>query len=239
MRLYLAAPPSLLGEAGKWGLTPAHMAYRIAGGVFMRDAAFDAVGGVMALRVTGEAAPELARDVLRECRVRSFSGILLESTDGTPLSPFAHALGADIPVWYGAGGRRYGAFISTEIFRGSFSAAVRKAAGSAPFRAAADLGVGFRLYSPPCPDGRCARLTRSEAAKLLACAGRSYFSEKLCLSYAAVFSGGRPRFLLFDTPESVAAKIRALRAAGIESAVLLYCENTPDTLRAALAAAKK
>lgn len=239
MRLYLAAPPSLLGEAGKWGLAPVHMAYRIAGGVFMRDASFDAVGGVMALRVSGGAPQSLARDVLRECRVRSFSGVMLESEDGTPLSPFAQALGADIPVRYGSGGRSYGAFISTEVFRGSFATAVRKAAGSAPFRAAADLEVGFRLYSPPCPDGRCARLTRGEAAKLLSAAGRSYFSEKLCLNYAAVFSRGRARFLLFDTPESVAAKIRALKAAGIESAVLLYSENTPDTLRAALAAAGK
>ena len=239
MRLYLAAPPRLLPEAGKWGLPPAHMAYRIAGGVFMRDASFDAVGGMMALRVTGEAAPELARDVLRECRVRSFSGVLLESADGTPLSPFAQMLGAEIPVRYGGGGRNYGAFISTEIFRGSFAEAVRGEAGNAPFRAAADLSVGFRLYAPPCPDGRCTRLSRAEAAKLLACAGRSYFSEKLCVNYAAIFSGGRPRFLLFDTPASVAAKIRALRAAGTESAVLLYSENTPDTLRAALAAAGK
>ena len=239
MRLYLAAPPSLLREAEKWGLTPVHMAYRIAGGVFMRDASFDAVGGEMALRITGEAAPELARDVLRECRVRSFSGVFLESADGKPLSPFAQALGAEIPVRYGRGGKSYGALISTEVFRGSFSEAVREAAGRAPFRAAADLSIGFRLYSPPCPDGRSARLSRAEAAKLLASAGRSFFSEKLCVNYALVFSGDRPRFLLFDTPESAAAKIRALRAAGIESAVLLYSENTPETLRAALAAARK
>lgn len=239
MRLYLAVPPPLLREAGKWGLTPVHMAYRIAGGVFMRDAGFDEVGGAMALRVSGGAGPELARDVLRECRVRSFESVFLESEDGTPLSPFAQALGAETSVRYGSGGKGYGAFISTEVYRGSFAESIRKAAGSAPFRAAADLSVGFRLYSPPCPDGRCKRLTRAEAAKYLATAGRSFFSEKLCVNYTAVFSGGKARFLLFDTPESVSSKIRALRAAGIESAVLLYSENTPGTLRAAIAAAGK
>lgn len=239
MRLYLAAPPHLLREAGKWGLTPVHMAYRIAGGVFMRDAGSDAVGGAMALRVSGGAGPELARDVLRECRVRSFEGVFLESEDGAPLTPFAQALAAETSVRYGSGGKNYGAFISTEVYRGSFAESVRRAAGNAPFRAAADLSVGFRLYSPPCPDGRCSRLTGAEAAKYLASAGKSFFSEKLCVNYTAVFAGGRARFLLFDTPESVASKICALRAAGIESAVLLYSENTPDTLRAAIAAAGK
>ena len=239
MRLYLAASPSELTEALKWGLPAAHLAYRISGGVLLRDAAFDAVGGVMALRVSGGASTDLVGDVLRECRVRSFGGVLLESADGTPLSPFAEALGAEIPVRYGRGGRSYGAFISAEAYKGSFAGAVRESAGGRPYRATADLSVGYRLYSPPCPDGRHERLTRPEAERLLGQAGRSFFSEELCANYAAVSVGGRPRFLLFDTPASVAAKIRALKAAGVESAVLLCSENGPDTLRAAVAAAGK
>ncbi|MBO6010695.1 MAG: hypothetical protein J6P71_02720 [Oscillospiraceae bacterium] len=239
MRLYLAASPAELPEALKWGLPIAHLAYRMAGGVLLRDAAFDAVGGMMALRVSGEASADVAGDVLRECRVRSFGGVLLESSDGSPLGPFAEALGAKLPLRYGRGGRSYGAFMPTDVYKESFAAWVRERAGKKPYRATADLSVGYRLYSPPCPEGKFERLARSEAVKLLGQAGRSFFSEKLCVNYAVVSSGGKPRFLLFDTPESVAAKIRALKAAGIESAVLLYSENTPETLRAAIAAAGK
>ena len=239
MRLYLAASPAELPEALKWGLPAAHLAYRISGGVLLRDAAFGAVGGVMALRVSGEVPAELVGYVVRECRVRSFNGVLIESADGSPRGPFAEALGAELPVRYGRGGRNYGAFVSTDAYKGSFAGHVREVAGEKPYRATADLDVGYRLYSPPCPDGRHERLTRQEAQRLLGQAGKTFFSEKLCVNYAFFSHGGRPRFLLYDTPASVAAKIRALKAAGVESAVLLYSENEPETLRAAVAAAGK
>ena len=45
--------------------------------------------------------------------------------------------------------------------------------------------------------------------------------------------------MLSDDPASVAAKLAALRAAGLGGAVLMYSETTPEILRAALSAVRK
>ncbi len=238
MELYLAVRPDELSRALRWGITPVHLAYRLVSGALLRDAAFSASGGIMALRVGEGCGAEAASAVLRECRTRGFRGILLEAEAGTSLFPLAAALAEETTVWYGTGGRRFGAAVATDVCSGSFSASVRASAGNAPYNAIADVEILRRVYTPPCPDGRSRAVSRAEAEKLIRMAGSS-FSRGLCTNYTLFFSGGRPHFMLSDDPASVAAKLAALRAAGLGGAVLMYSETTPEILRTALNAVRK
>ena len=238
MQLYLAVTSDELSDALKWGITPVHLAYRLTGGRLLRDRNFSGTGGIMALRAGAGCDAGSVPAILRECRARGFRGILLEAEDGVSLFSLADALAREITVWYGRGGRRFGAVVPTDVCSGSFSSFVRERAGRAPYRALADVEISRRIYTPPCSDGRCRSVGRSEAEKLTASAG-SWFSRELNTNYTLFFSGGKPHFMLFDNAASVSARISALRSAGIDAAVLLYSENTPETLRAALSAAQK
>ena len=84
MQLYLAAAPCHLPEARRWGLPIAYAAYRIDSGGRLSALPLPAVppGGLLLVSGTDCPAPPqpeaLARDILRECLHRQYTGVVLE-----------------------------------------------------------------------------------------------------------------------------------------------------------------
>ena len=84
MQLYLAAAPCHLPEARRWGLPIAYAAYRIDSCGRLSALPLPAVppGGLLLISGTDCPAPPqpeaLARDILRECLHRQYTGVVLE-----------------------------------------------------------------------------------------------------------------------------------------------------------------
>ena len=84
MQLYLAAAPCYLPGARRWGLPIAYAAYRIDSGGRLSALPLPAVplGGLLLISGTDCPAPPqpeaLARDILRECLHRQYTGVVLE-----------------------------------------------------------------------------------------------------------------------------------------------------------------
>ncbi len=80
--MILAAAPGQAAAAGGWGLTLAHLAYRVGGGphLFRANAPVAPRGGLLVMEAdrfdgAGESEP-FCNEVLRECAARKFTGVV-------------------------------------------------------------------------------------------------------------------------------------------------------------------
>lgn len=200
MKLYLALAPSQAAAASRWGLTPAHMAYEIRDGVFLRNGGTAVSGGLMALRVRGRCEGGLSGDIFKECSKRGFEGIILEpDRPSTGFSELVQALSSSIHVWSpespaSGGSMLFPASISTGVYSEALSAVCSR---HKPQRLMADLEILRHTFALPTPGKTGNRITGTEAESIIK-SGKPFYSNSLCVNYCAYSRDGKPGFLLFD-----------------------------------------
>lgn len=242
LSLLLLAPPGQGREAASFGLPVAHLAYRVGGGghLFRSDLSPIPRGGFLAMDAAGcdgrGRSDTLAREILRECDARGFTGVLCDF-EGPPLPLLTQTVAAlDEALgrrgWPLLAPEPYANFlskgqllISSALSGGSLrqrlSEVIQTRGAEGLALAVEPVAYDFPL---PSPDGQGRPL---EPADLQALRQRwdpqIYFSDALCAHYFTYMSresGGH--FVLFDDAASVRKKLRVAAQLGIRRAVLPY-----------------
>ena len=249
MQLYLAATPDHLQE--NLALTPhlAHVAFRAGedGTLLTRFLPPALRGGVMVLQCEESfpvsAAEYLAREVLRTCVHRHFSGVVLDAPD-TP-SPSVLALAQQLqrlakqyqrrlylPECYAQSVPEASVLICTALSGGSLQQRLQEAAEQyGASRIALDLQRLAMEFPLPCPTGEGTPLGINELRRRLrSCA--VYYCDALCARYFTCRHDGKTHFVLFDDAETLQRKLELSEAAGITEAFVVWpeVEDIVDTL---------
>lgn len=228
-------PPHRLGELRGRGAVPCHLAYCVGPGPHLLRTGLPAAlrGGVMAVAaqgdLLGEGTDAFCREVLRECAVRNFRGVLCDWEQ--PAAPFwcrlvqdmedallSRGLALYVPEECGACTRQAGVLISTAICAGSLALRMREAAERfGPHRLTAALQRSAEDLTLPAPEGVGKTLSARELEELLHRTGAVvYFSPELCARYFTYGDEkGRTHFVLFDDGDTMARKVETARGAGV------------------------
>lgn len=237
--LLYALPGGMASRYRDFGLTPAHMCYRIAPGPKLMGVGLTGGvrGGAMLLSCAG--APEggnvqpCCRQILAECRRRGFDRVICDF-EGAPEGAAARLAAALWEVCAGAGLPLYlpepfahlaagcRVLVPSRVLSGTLSRALSAAVqryGRERVVLAIDAGaVDFPLPAagpgtPLEPDALRQLMARLEPAV--------FFDSGLCAHYFTYMTRpGDAHFVLFDTPRSVRAKLDAAQALGIGAALL-------------------
>ena len=228
MTLYLTAAPDRLVQARAATAQLAHAAYRIGPGSQLLAAPLPAAlrGGLMVVSDRQAPAVEqpepLARQLVRMCLRRGFSGVVLdleELPEGRwaedraalirQLAPLLGAYGRRlyVPEIYAAASPEMVVLLCTALSGGSLQGLER-------------LMMDFPL---PCPSGEGIRLSREELA--IRMQGRSvFYAEDLCARYFTYRRGGQTHFVLFDDAGTLRRKIEMGQALGIREGFVMLPE---------------
>lgn len=243
--LLLALPAGQETRGRAFGLTPAHMAYRVGpgpkllgirlpqglrGGLMLVDCAgFDGGGDPV----------ECCRQILGECRRRSFRGIVCDF-EGPPAGCLPRLVGTldrncsaqgwtlYVPECYAPHAPGARVLIPSVLTHGTLERRLKEAAGRyGPQRTA--LAVewvreDFLLPAsgrgePITPDKLAGQMERLEPAV--------FFDRGLCAHYYTYMAGPLAHFVLFDTPRSIREKLSAANRLGIAAALLPAPEAEP------------
>ena len=218
----------------------AHMDYRISSdGQLLRSGRPKC--GLMVLSDAGS--PDysdrraLAEQVLHECRVGAFGGIVadFEQSPTEESFHFLRLVGENlryegrrffVPEPYALCCKSANVLFPTAISGGSFADRLRqkvKLIGAR--RLALDLQWLRMDFPLPCPGGEGQIQTESELRYLIeAEKPMSFHSSSLAADYFSYEKEGEHRFVLYDTPATLAAKLRFASSLGCETAFLLASE---------------
>lgn len=251
-QLILAVPPDEVTAARTYGLTLAHVAYRVGGGphLFRSNLPIPVRGGLMYIDDSGfdgRGTPDtFCQEVVRECSARGFGGVIcafdrsfsLLSAIITQLGPMLARQNRSFYV-----SERYGrhtntgrVLIPTALSGGSLrqrlSEAVERYGAGRVTLAIERSAEDFFL---PSPNGQGHPLTREElAAKQKELSPSIFFSDELCARYFTYMNRqSGAHFVLFDDAGSIRKKLRLAEALGIERALFFYPEVSdllPDIL---------
>lgn len=242
MQLYLAATPDHLQEA--LALTPhlTHVAFRVGedGALLTRFLPPALRGGVMVLQCEepfpSSADECLAREVLRTCAHRHFSGVVLDAPN-TPPSPSVLALAQQLqrltkqyqrrlylPEYYAQSVPESSVLICTALSGGSLQQRLQEAVEQyGASRIALDLQRLAMEFPLPCPTGEGTPLGIDELRRRLrSCA--VYYCDALCARYFTCRRGSSTQFVLFDDAETLRRKIELAEAMGITEAFVVWPE---------------
>lgn len=237
MQLYLAAAPCYLPEARRWGLPIAHAAYRIDSGGRLAALALppEVRGGLLLVTGTDCAAPPqpeaLARDILRQCLQRDYSGVVLEpvltAAAMTALESLCRRYGRTLYVPERCGGQMPDArvVVSTALSGGTLRRRLEEVCRRfGPRRIALDLACVRADFSLPAPYGDGAALSVQQLAALR---GQRpvFFSPELCARYFTYGEGGMTHFVLFDDADTLRRKMSLAAELGIGTGFLSLPES--------------
>ena len=236
MQLYLAAAPCYLPEARRWGLPIAHAAYRIDSGGRLAALALppEVRGGLLLVTGTDCAAPPqpeaLARDILRQCLQRDYSGVVLEPVLPRPavaaLSALCRRYGRTLYVPERCGGQMPDArvVVSTALSGGTLRRRLEEVCRRfGPRRIALDLACVRADFSLPAPYGDGTALTARQLAALRE-QRPVFFSPELCARYFTYGQGGMTHFVLFDDADTLRRKMALAAELGIQTGFLTLPE---------------
>ncbi len=241
--LLLAVPPTEMMAAQGFGLTLAHMAYRVGGGphLFRANLPVPVRGGVMLIDDAGfdgrgDPAP-FCQEVVRECAARGYTGVICDFDRHLPLlgqviaglSPLLAKRGWPlyVPEPYGRYSATAKVLIPTALSRrlppGAASGgrpAVRRGTGS-PGGGAVRRG----LFSPlPQWTGHPPHPGRAPTAHPGA-GTRHLFLQRAVRSLLHLYDRQNgAHFILFDDAASIRKKLHTARSLDIADALLLYPE---------------
>ena len=239
--LILAAAPTEVMAARAYGLTLAHMAYRVGGGphLFRANLPVSARGGLL---LVGDAGFDgrghpgpFCQEVLRECAARGYTGVVCDFDRHFPvlaraveeLSPMLARRGWPLYVSepYGPHSETAKVLIPTALSGGTLrgrleEAAARYGAGRVALaveRSAADFYL-------PAPNGHGQPLSQAELKALLDEREPAvFFSNELCAHYFTYMSRQTgAHFVLFDDAASIRKKLYLARSLDISDAILPY-----------------
>lgn len=240
-RLILAVPPGKETAAASWGLTVAHLSYRVGGGphLFRANTPIAPVGGLMVMDAAnfdgrGEAEP-FCNEVLRECAARRFAGVVcrFEGRTDRVLTTAAARLGelcrerglsCYVSESCGRAAEKASVLISTALSGGSLrqrlTEAVERFGANRVTLWVERVAEDFLL---PSPKGRGTPLTMEELERCKEEYGSGvFFSDELCAHYFTYMTGERGHFVLFDDAGSIRKKLDIAGELGVETAFLPY-----------------
>ena len=236
--LLLALPAGRETRGREFGLIPAHMAYRIGpgprllgirlpqglrGGLMQVDCAgFDGAGNPV----------DCCRQILGECRRRSFRGIVCDF-EGPPagcLSRLAEILDRNcaaqgwtlyVPEGYADHAPRARVLVPSALTHGSLERRLRDAAGRYGQGRAA-LAVEWVREDLPLPaQGRGEPVSQEALEEMLRRLEPAVFFDRgLCAHYFTYMKGPQAHFVLFDSPRSIREKLDRAKALGLAAALL-------------------
>lgn len=237
--LLYALPGSMENAGNVWGLTPAHMTYRVIPGPKLIGVGLTPKiqGGAMFLASSGEGLagdPQpCCRQVLAECRKRSFDRVICDfegaAADGleqltTALAGLCAQNGLALYLPESLAGLAPGCrvLVSSVLTSGTLerklAAAIARYGADRVVLAVEAAAEDFLLPA----SGRGEPLTPEQLQSLTARLEPAVFFDRgLCAHYFTyMIRGGQAHFVLFDTPRSVREKLDTAQRLGI-SAVLL------------------
>ena len=251
-QLILAVPPEDVTAAQSYGLTLAHVAYRVGGGphLFRSNLPIPVRGGLMYIDDSGfdgRGTPDaFCQEVVRECSARGFRGVICAFDRNLPLlaaivTQLGPMLARQSRSFYVS--EPYGrhtavgrVLIPTALSGGSLrqrlsEAAERYGAG----RVALAVERSAEDFFLPSPTGQGRPLIREElAAKRKELSPSIFFSDELCARYFTYMNRqSGAHFVLFDDAGSIQKMLRLAEALGIDRALLFYPEVSdllPDIL---------
>ena len=177
----------------------------------------------------------LCRDIIRECSVRKFDGILCDFT-GEP-SPFLlqvvtqlssiatqRSWNLYIPESFASKSKSSMILLSSDIFSGSLESLLRRAAGDYGAERIAlvmqRMANEFRL---PAGGNQGKHLTRKELSELVQRFSPSvFFDHDLCAHYFTYMNRNAAFFVLFDDSGSLLRKMSLARSLGINRFILTF-----------------
>ncbi len=239
--IFLAAEPKNLSAAGRWELPVAHMAYRVGSGphLFRSGGPVSPRGGVMVMDdvgfSTGGDGEDFCDEVLRECAVRRFSGVMCRFLDPprAALAKAAAKLGEScghrglslfVSEGYGSAVPTARVVIPTALSGGSLRGRLEEALDRfGPKRVAVWAEPVAEDFILPSPSGSGEPLTPQELERRRREQNASvFFDAQLCAGYFTYMAGDKGHFVLFDDAASLREKLRVAASLGIDTAFLPY-----------------
>lgn len=256
--LYLLTPPQSQNRAAAYGLTPAHLAYRVGEGphLFRTQLPAPLTGGIMVLGHQGfrggGRAEQLCQEIVRECAARSFQGVFCDFEEPVLpvleravalLAPTFQKRGWDLYAPRRYAGRVPGAkvVVSTALSGGSLRQHLREAVDTYGLeRVVLGLQWSCEDFTLPARNGSGTPLSFGALAELRKKRRPSvYFSDDLCANYFTYMpTGESPHFILFDDAVSMERKLLLAREMGIGEA-FLPCPEDGEELSKLLGSGKK
>ncbi|MDL2288124.1 hypothetical protein LJC32_01940 [Oscillospiraceae bacterium OttesenSCG-928-F05] len=245
MNIILSTHPADAREASQHGFPLCHMAYRIGKEfrLYRSGLGISVKGGLLSLGDYGfdEAAayaPDLMRDLVRECTVRGFDGVVcdFEREEHPALRQFVYEAGEylkrhgytlTVPRAYADAAETAHVLISSAVTGGSFQEKLQSAfAKVGPDRAVLMIEPVATDLLMPSPDGEGETLSRTALEALIEKEGAlPYMSQELCACYFTYRdSAGGSHFVLFDDARSIVKKLAAAKDMGFREATVLYPE---------------
>lgn len=242
-QLILIAPPADSDRAASFGLSVAHMAYRIGRGghLYRMQAQKPARGGLMALDAAGfdgkGDSAQLCREIVRECSQRGYEGVLCD-LEGEPVPFLTEALRRlgqlctqrDWPLYVteGCGGasEHSRVLIPTLLSSGTLEERLRTAlARYGGGRVTLAVQRSAEDYTLPSAAGEGLHLTRAELAqRVKRFSPAIYFDHGLCAHHFTYMERSVAHFVLFDDCASLRRKLCLAQELGIDRAVLAFPE---------------
>ena len=251
-QLILAVPPEDVTAAQSYGLTLAHVAYRVGGGphLFRSNLPIPVRGGLMYIDDSGfdgRGTPDaFCQEVVRECSARGFGGVICAFDRNLPLlAAIVAQLGPMLARQsrsfyvsepYGRHTATGRVLIPTALSGGSLRQRLSEAAERyGTGRVALAVERSAEDFFLPSPNGQGRPLTREElAAKRKELSPSIFFSDELCARYFTYMNRqSGAHFVLFDDAGSIRKKLGLAEAMGIDRALFFYPEVSdllPDIL---------
>lgn len=241
----LTAPPSALREATSFGIPVAHIAYRIGPGMQLLRAnmPISLRSGLMLIDSSGFNGQggniiDLCRQIIRECSVRNFDGIILDFEGNThalleqvigKLASITAPRGWPlyVPEEYAHCSDKTRIIIPSALSGGSLQQRLSDACGQfGAHRVALGVQRIAEDFTLPSSNGRGKPLTREELRRYIHTKNPSvYFSDELCAQYFT-YSSHRDgaHFVLFDNAGSIRKKIQIARSLGLIACIFAWPE---------------
>ena len=241
--LILAAAPTEMMAAQSFGLTLAHMAYRVGGGphLFRANLPIPARGGLMMIDDAGfdgrgDPGP-FCQEVMRECTARGYTGVICGFDRPFPLlgrviaelSPLLERQGW--PFYISEVYARYSdtakILIPTALSGGSLHQRLEEAAAQyGASRIALAVERAAEDFFLPSPTGQGIPLSQEALqARIEERSPTIFFSGELCAHYFTYMNKQNgAHFILFDDASSIRKKLHVARTLDISDALLPYPE---------------
>lgn len=236
--LLYALPGGFVSQYPRYGLTPAHMRYRLMPGPHLAAMSVEGIsGGAMFIAAGADAfsgdGALCCRQIVGECRKRHFSRVILDyEGDAAAAVPFArtlsrfcsqHGLPLYLPEPIASPSLPCRVLISSVVTSGTLERRLQAAAETyGTERVVLALEAVAEDFPLPASSPRGTPLgTDTLAALIRQLEPAVFFDHGLCAHYFTYMSRSEgAHFVLFDSPRSLRQKLDTARHLGLSSALL-------------------
>lgn len=236
--LLYALPGGFVSQYSRYGLTPAHMRYRLIPGPHLATMGADGIsGGAMFIAAGADAFSGndalCCRQIVGECRKRHFSRVILDyEGDAAAAVPFArtlsrfcsqHGLTLYLPEPIASPSLHCQVLISSVVTTGTLERRLQAAAETyGRERVVLALEAVAEDFPLPASSPRGTPLgTDALAALIRQLEPAVFFDHGLCAHYFTYMSRSEgAHFVLFDSPHSLRQKLDTARRLSLDSALL-------------------